>query len=165
MSETIVKNAANGTMSAELLEQLRRVDIFSSVAEEKLDCLSGAVELNLPEGELIARQGEVAHHFCILLEGQLRVYQTQPDGQDVTLSMVEAGTALGELPLLSNIPNMANVVVSQPSHLLRLDEEEFWNLMTTCPEVRRAILGNMAIRLQKLQSSTLRQEKMASLGT
>ncbi len=100
-----------------------------------------------------------------MLEGELRIYQTQPDGQDVTLAMVEAGTALGELPLLSNIPNMANVVVSQPSHLLRLDEEEFWNLMTTCPEVRRAILGNMAIRLQKLQSSTLRQEKMASLGT
>ncbi len=28
MSETIVKNAANGTMSAELLQQLHRVDIF-----------------------------------------------------------------------------------------------------------------------------------------
>jgi signal transduction histidine kinase len=165
MSETIVKNAANGTMSAELLEQLRRVDIFSSLTEDKLDCLSGVDELHLPEGELIARQGEVAHHFCILLEGQLRIYQTQPDGQDATLAMVEAGTALGELPLLSNIPNMASVVASQPIHLLRLNEDEFWNLMTTCPEVRKAILGNMAKRLQKLQNSTLHQEKMASLGT
>ena len=79
--------------------------------------------------------------------------------------MVEAGTALGELPLLSNIPYVASVVATQPSHLLRLNEDEFWNLMTTCPEVRKAILGNMAKRLQKLQSSTLRQEKMASLGT
>ncbi len=38
--------------------------------------------------------------------------------------------------------------------LLQLDEEQFWNLMTSCPEVRKAILGNMAKRFQKLQSIT-----------
>ena len=37
--------------------------------------------------------------------------------------------------------------------------------MTTCPEVRKAILGNMAMRFQKYQNSTIQQEKMASLGT
>ena len=37
--------------------------------------------------------------------------------------------------------------------------------MTTCPGVRKAILGNMAARIQKLQSMTVQQEKMASLGT
>ena len=52
-----------------------------------------------------------------------------------------------------------------PSHLLQLDEEQFWSLMTSCPEVRKAILGNMAHRFQKLQSMTVQQEKMASLGT
>ncbi len=37
--------------------------------------------------------------------------------------------------------------------------------MTACPEVRKAILGNMAIRFQKFQSVIVQQEKMASLGT
>jgi signal transduction histidine kinase len=37
--------------------------------------------------------------------------------------------------------------------------------MTACPEVRKAILGNMAHRLQKFQSVVVQQEKMASLGT
>ena len=72
----------------------------------------------------------------------------------MTLATVEAGTALGELPLLSNIPYVANVVTTQPSHLMQLTEDEFWNLMTTCPEVRKAILGNMAIRLQNLRGTT-----------
>ena len=35
MSETIVKNATHGTMSAELLRQLRRVDILSSLPEDE----------------------------------------------------------------------------------------------------------------------------------
>ena len=37
--------------------------------------------------------------------------------------------------------------------------------MTECPEVRKAILANMAQRLQKMQSTTFQQEKMAALGT
>ena len=162
MSETIVKNE---TMSAELRQRLRSVDILSSLPEDKLDCLAGVEEVHLTQGEFIARQGDVAHHFWMLLEGELRIYQTLPDGQDMTMSTVEAGTALGELPLLSNIPYVANVVASKPSHLMQLNEEEFWSLMTTCPEVRKAILGNMANRLLKLQNATLQQEKMASLGT
>ncbi len=49
--------------------------------------------------------------------------------------------------------------------LLQLDEQQFWNLMTTCPGVRKAVLGNMAYRFQKFQSSMVQQEKMAALGT
>ena len=37
--------------------------------------------------------------------------------------------------------------------------------MTTCPGVRKAILGNMAMRLAKVQQATFQQEKMAALGT
>ncbi len=37
--------------------------------------------------------------------------------------------------------------------------------MTSCPDVRRAILANMSIRFQKMQSVHIQQEKMASLGT
>jgi signal transduction histidine kinase len=37
--------------------------------------------------------------------------------------------------------------------------------MTGCPQVRREILGNMAYRLQKMQTSMFQQEKMAALGT
>jgi signal transduction histidine kinase len=78
---------------------------------------------------------------------------------------MESGNAFGELPLLANIPNTVNLQASTSSHLLQLDEEQFWSLMTSCPDVRKAILGNMAMRFQKLQSITVQQEKLASLGT
>ena len=130
-----------------------------------MHCLEGVRELHLNKGEAVARQGEVAHFFWILLEGELRIHQTQPDGSDVTFAMIESGNAFGELPLLTNVPNLASVESTGSSHLLQLDEEQFWNLMTSCPEVRKAILGNMASRFQKMQSLTVQQEKMASLGT
>jgi signal transduction histidine kinase len=152
-------------MTEAMLARLRSVAILASVPEQEIQCLDGARELHLAEGEFIARQGDVAHHFWIILSGEMRVYQTVSDGRDLVMGIATAGTALGELPLLSGTPYSANVQATQPSDLLQLDEQQFWNVMTSCPTVRKAILGNMASRFQKFQSVVIQQEKMASLGT
>jgi signal transduction histidine kinase len=161
----LVRNGVVEKISDELIAQLRKVPILSSLKDEELHCIEGVREIHLNAGEAVARQGEVAHFFWILLKGELRVHQTQPDGSDVTLGKIEDGNAFGELPLLTNVPNAGAVETTAPSRLLQLNEDQFWNLMTSCPDVRKAILGNMAYRFQKLQSVTLQQEKMASLGT
>jgi signal transduction histidine kinase len=161
----IVQNNVVDQLSEELVAQLRTVPILSSLKDDELHCVEGVQELHLAKDEIIARQGEVAHFFWILLTGEIRVYQTLPDGHEASFYKIESGNAFGELPLLANIPNTINLQTTMPSHLLQFDEEQFWALMTSCPQVRKAILGNMAMRFQKLQSITLQQEKMASLGT
>ena len=161
----IVRNNIVEKMTEELVRLLRKVPILSSLKDDELQCLEGVREVNVDSGETIARQGENAHFFWILLDGELRVHQVQPDGRDITLSSIESGNAFGELPILTNVPNAGGVESVRPSRLLQLDEEQFWNLMTSCPQVRKAILSNMAYRFQKLQSVTVQQEKMASLGT
>ena len=160
-----VTNHVVETMSAELFAQLRKVPILSSLKDDELHCIEGVRELRIDRDEVLVRQGEPAHYFWILLEGEIRVYQTLTDGQEATIYKMESGNAFGELPLLANIPNTVNLQASMSSHLLQLDEEQFWSLMTSCPDVRKAILGNMAMRFQKLQSITVQQEKLASLGT
>jgi len=79
--------------------------------------------------------------------------------------VLEPGASFGEVPLLASIPAPANLRATEPSHLLMLTEDHFWNLMTQCPGVRKAVLGNMAMRLAKQQQATFQQEKMAALGT
>ena len=152
-------------LSEELFAQLRKVPILSSLKDEELHCLEGAQDVHVAAGEVIARQGTVAHYFWILLEGELRVHQTQADGNDILMANIESGTAFGELPLLTNVPNVGGIDAVRPSRLLQLNEDQFWNLMTSCPQVRKSILSNMAYRFQKMQSITMQQEKMASLGT
>jgi signal transduction histidine kinase len=160
-----VRNHVVEKMNEELFAKLRGVPILSSLKDDELHCIEGVQEVYIEKGEVLVHQGDAAHFFWILLEGELRIYQVVSDTEDLMLAMVEAGNAFGELPLLTNIPNSANIQATMPSRLLQLDEEQFWNLMTTCPQVRKAILGNMAYRFQKLQSITVQQEKMASLGT
>jgi signal transduction histidine kinase len=148
-----------------LIDRLRTVPIFESLNDDELRCMTDATEIHVASGEHIARQGEQPNYFWILLTGEMRIYQTQPDGGEQLMATIPAGTAFGELPLLANIPNGGNVVATEDSELLRFDEQKFWVLMTICPGVRKAVLGNMAARFQKYQSVIAQQEKMASLGT
>ena len=160
-----VSTTTAGKISDALFAKLRTVPILSSLSDEELRCLEDAEEVHLSKGELLVRQGEMAHHFWILLEGALRLVQTQADGKELAFAPVSSGNAFGEVPLLSNTPNLVSLRVTEAAHLLQFDEEGFWKLMTSCPDVRKAILGNMAMRVQKLQSIAVQQEKMASLGT
>ncbi len=91
---------------------------------------------------LLLKQGEITHEFWILLlEGSVTISYTVPDGPEQVAYVMEPGASFGEVPLLANIPAPANVRATTPAHILRLSEEQFWHLMTECPEVRKAILG------------------------
>jgi signal transduction histidine kinase len=160
-----VQVVENKQMSDAMLARLRSVPILATLPDLELRCLSDATEVKIAKDEYIVRQGEIARFFWILLSGEMRIYQTLPEGREQTLATLPAGTAMGELPLLANIPNAASVCATEPCELLQFDEQQFWNLMTICPGVRKAVLGNMAHRFQKFQSIVVQQEKMASLGT
>jgi signal transduction histidine kinase len=149
----------------DMVKRLREVPILTSVPEQEIHCLCDATEIHFNPGDFLGHQGEVAHYFWILLSGQVRIFQAQPGGPETTIAVLPAGTAMGEMQLLSNTPYSANAQTIEPCEVLRFDEQQFWNIMTACPEVRKAILGNMAYRFQKFQSALVQQEKMASLGT
>jgi len=168
MTSDLDTNALHATPAAltpELIALLRGVSILSSLKDDELRCLEGVDEMHLSEGDVLIRQGEFATHFLIVLTGRIGVFQTAPNKHETEIVAYSDGSAFGELPLLANMPVGGSLRATQPTHLLALDEEAFWHLMTTCPHVRKAILGNMAQRFQKYQSMTLHQEKMASLGT
>ena len=131
------------------MTRLRTVPILAGLADNELACLTDAAQVNLQAGDYIARQGDAANYFWILLSGEMRVSHRLPDGHEQVVASVPAGTALGEMPLLANIPNGASIQCSEKCELLRFDEQQFWNLMTACPGVRKSVLGNMANRFQK----------------
>jgi signal transduction histidine kinase len=161
----VVQNKVVETISPELLALLRKVPILSSLKDDELHCVEGAGDIHLGKDEILVRQGDPAHFFWILLEGEIRLFQTHSEGQGGTLYKLESGNAFGEVPLLANILNGVNLQTTMPSRLLQFNEEQFWSLMTSCPQVRKAILANMSERFQKMQSMTMQQEKMVSLGT
>jgi signal transduction histidine kinase len=152
-------------LSDDAVARLRKVSILADVPESELHCLRDAREVQVGSGDFLARQGDPAHAFWILLTGAIRIYHTHSDGREEVIGVAAAGTAFGELPLLSGTPYAASIRAAEPSDLLQFEEQQFWDLLTNCPTVRQAILGNMASRFQRMQSMMIQSEKMASLGT
>ena len=157
--------APGGAVTDEMLARLRTVPILADVPEQEVRCLYGGTERTLAEGDYLAHQGDAPRFFWFLFRGELRILHVMPNGTAEHVATAPAGTALGEMPLLSNIPYGADYRASEACELLEFDEQQFWRLMTDCPGIRKAILGNMAVRFQKYQSVIVQQEKMASLGT
>ena len=152
----------------DLLTELQTLPMFSSFGHEQLRCLHGAEIIVAAAGESLLQQGEVSSHFWILLSGEARI---DYDFNDVSSTAPAPqythvrGSTFGELSLLASLPNPVSIVAVGSTRLVRLDENAFWQMMSLCPEVRRIILDNMAMRFRKMQSMTIQQEKMASLGT
>ena len=152
-------------LTDELIRELSAIPLLSSLSAAQFRCLEPLQLVEPASGTVLAQSGEMATYFWILLDGHVEVLDVQADGRDYAAYVHGTGAAFGEVALLANIPNSMTMRTRGATRLLRFDENAFWSLMTACPEVRQAILRNMAMRLQKTQHYTLQQEKMAALGT
>ena len=167
MSVTVPQTVTSNPvpLSERTLALLRDVPILASLDETTMHCLDGTTERRLASGEILVKQGEITRFFWILLSGSMVIAASNAEEHEASLYTMAKGNAFGEVPLLANIPAGVTYSAAEDCELLELDEEQFWALMTSCPEVRKAILRNMAMRLAKMQATTFQQEKMASLGT
>ena len=149
-----------------LLAAARCIPLFADLEEQGLACLQQAELIEADAGDLVLEQGEKNHSFWILLEGGLTAEYIEPDGTRRALATHHGCETFGEVPLLAgSISSRVECTMIEPSRLLRLNDESFWQLMTVCPSVRKGILANMAARQQGLQGMVLQREKLAALGT
>ena len=160
----LIQHDTIDALGPDLMERLRRVPILASLDEQRLHCLDGARHVSLENGDILIHEGEIVRRFWIILRGTLDVFMRNGETSVHTYSMSD-GSSFGEVPLLANMASVVDLKAASHADLLELEEEQFWSLMMSCPDVRRAILGNMALRLEKVQRNAFQQEKMATLGT
>ncbi|MCP3165396.1 sensor histidine kinase [Myxococcus qinghaiensis] len=150
--------------AAVFLADLRTVSLFTDVDAEEAERLRGESSyLELQPQEWLGREGEPAAFFLIL-EGELRITRTI-GGVEMLVSVFRGGEFFGEVPLLLGQRFLASSRAMSRCRLVRLSHQAFWRMLAECPTANREILRTMAERMKTLQSISLQQEKLASLGT
>lgn len=95
-------------------------------------------------GEHIFDQGDSAHHLYYMLDGQVQLLQ-----QGKAIRTLEAGDYFGELALLSNMPAIADAVVtSEQANVILIYPDNIETLLLDEPKVAMKFLRQMAVRLQ-----------------
>ncbi len=152
------------SLSPAELQQVRATPLFEGLDDAKLGCIEPGEIIDAPVGTILALDGEETGFFHVLLEGEVRITRTY-DRQSILMAVTKPGGYFGEIMLLLGIPWLSTVRVSKPSRLFRLNEENFWRMLSTCQCVAREIFRSATNRVRNFEGYTQQREKLVSLGT
>ena len=146
------------------LSELQKLPLFADLSAAESSCLEQGDEIAVAAGESVAKEGEPADYFHVIVAGEIRVSKTY-GSQNVVMAVHAAGKFFGEVSLLLDMPYFVDAQARTACRLLRYSKEQFWSLMRNCPSVSKEILRTMAARLRGLEGFSQRREKLVSLGT
>ena len=146
------------------LTELQKLPLFAGLSAAESSCLEQGEEIAVAAGESVAKEGEPADYFHVIVAGEIRVSKTY-GSQNVVMAVHAAGKFFGEVSLLLDMPYFVDAQARTACRLLRYSKEQFWSLMRNCPSVSKEILRTMAARLRGLEGFSQRREKLVSLGT
>src|SRR6478735_6349341 len=144
--------------------ELQKLPLFAGLSPEESSCLEQGEEMAVTAGEIIAKEGDPAIYFYVIVEGEIRVSKTYGN-QKVVMAVHSAGKFFGEVSLLLDMPYFVDAQARTPCRLLRYSKDQFWSLVSMCPSAGKEILRTMAARLRGLEGFSQRREKLVSLGT
>jgi CRP/FNR family transcriptional regulator, cyclic AMP receptor protein len=128
-------------------EALSNVILFSGCdGKEIAQIASLATEIEIPEGKVLAREGEPGREFYVILDGKAEV---AIGGKQV--ATLGPGEFFGEMALLDQGPRVATVTAASKMEVAVLDPREFVSLIAEHPEVARKVLKVMAGRLREAE--------------
>src|SRR5213592_2662910 len=121
-------------------EILRRSSVFRFLSDEHF----GAIEPLLQEehydfGDIIVKQDEAADSFYVLTRGRARAVKIKPDGEEIPLGVLKPGDSFGEAALAEGGRRNATVRCSTAVDVLRIDRDDFLQLVSRVPELKHYI--------------------------
>lgn len=132
------------------MEDLRRVSFFDCLPEAQLRRIAGtAADLHLCAGEWLLREGEMASFF-VLIEGSLEVLK-EFNGREIVVNRYKMGDFFGEVPLLLAAGSVASLRAKDESRVLKLDRQQFKELIDSSAECSALIMKTMSDRVTKIQ--------------
>lgn len=111
-------------------ETLKNIPLFKHLPDQWFsDLASKGVIVDIEANQVACREGDIADGMYVILEGRVRIFKDDRDGNEVDLATMEAGEFFGEVALIDNKPRSATVLCLAPCRLFRLGQAAFLSLM------------------------------------
>jgi CRP-like cAMP-binding protein len=138
-------------MKTQDTEILRRSSAFKFLSDEHFAALEPLLqEEHYDFGDVIVRQGDPADSFYIMTNGRARALKIKDDGEEIPLGLLKPGDSFGEAALADGGTRSATVRCSTTVDVLRIDRNDFLQLVQQVPELKRYV--EMTGRNRALQS-------------
>src|SRR5581483_6249650 len=128
---------------------LRSIPFFRELPPEAIEHISraGRVE-QVPAGAIVCREGGVSRNMYAVLEGTVRVYKQDEDGDELELNRLGAGSYFGELALLDGAPRSASVQTVTECSLYVLEQRAFLDALEAHPRLLSGVVLALTARMR-----------------
>ncbi|MGI8974183.1 MAG: cyclic nucleotide-binding domain-containing protein [Gaiella sp.] len=125
------------------IDLIRQVPLFGGCSKTELAQVAAiADELDLGEGATLITEGERGREFLVVVEGTVKVTR---DGRK--LRDLGAGSFVGEIALVADVPRTATVVATPPVRLLVITDRAFKELVRKTPTIASKVMQSLGERL------------------
>jgi CRP-like cAMP-binding protein len=111
----------------------------------------GAVAKKYKKNETIFDEDEVANFYYQILEGSVRLFNSNDEGKEFTQGIFCKGDGFGEPPLFINETYPAKAVTIQDSTIIKLSKDKFFKILDEYPSIQKYFLVLLA---QKIHSKS-----------
>jgi len=96
--------------------------------ENKSILLGSSLVRPVNVGEVLCHKGQIDNTLYLIVQGEVEVNAVRA-GNLTSMARLGGGELIGEISALFSIPRIANVVVTQPSVVLEIPANVFWNIL------------------------------------
>ena len=126
-------------------DYLKQVPLFADLDSSELDHVAqAATDLQLESGNVLMREGAVAHEMVVVVEGSLEVTR---DGEHV--ADIGPGGFAGEMALVTRSHRNSTVTTKTECSILHIDGRAFSALLSEVPEIAVKMLPVVAGRVHE----------------
>src|ERR1700746_2936976 len=127
-------------MNVEDSEIRGRSSVFRFLSDEHFAAIEPLLEEEDHEfGDVIVKQDDPADSFYVLSRGRARALKIKPDGEEIPLGVLKPGDSFGEAALSEGGTRNATVRCSTGVDVLRLDSEDFTQLVRRVPDLKQYV--------------------------
>ncbi|KAA3618593.1 MAG: Crp/Fnr family transcriptional regulator [Calditrichaeota bacterium] len=129
---------------------LQDVDIFEFASSEDLSYIAMITEeMTFPADEKIYSLGDASEAMFLVIDGKVRLHR---NGDEVMIA--QRKDVFGTWALFDDEPRIVTATCLQESHLLRIEREDFFDLLADHQRITEGILKSMSKRLRALLTRT-----------
>jgi len=148
----------------QLTDTLSKSLVFKGVPTADLRTLVGAMEeRHLTAKQILFRKDDINDtQMYILINGKLRIYTEDAEGNQLTLADYDTVHLFGDFSMLDERPRSATAEAVTDIDVLSLTRADFIRLLPECPDLGMVMLRNMTDRVRHITDYRVNVENFVS---
>ena len=137
----------------DLLSALRSCRLWRTASDDAVSTLARRAHVrDVARGASLAREGESAEEFGVLVAGRARVFYLGADGRQITFETVASGEPLAAVAAIAGARYPANIEATTAATVACIPTEALFDLLAAEPQVARTLITDLAGRVVNFTS-------------